>query len=503
MMKRWLRNNISILVFAALLMSVATGCNTGKVSTSSGSDDKSTKIKIDVMRNCGVNPPSGDADIIKSALDKALNIDIVMESGSADYQNQLNVRLAGGNAPDIFQETSRQILVDNANKGILLDLTPYLSKFGDWKSMVGEKNVSKGYVNKKLYALPNKTDTPYTSLWIRKDWLDNLHLSVPTTTDELVAVAKKFTFNDPDGNGKNDTYGFGGAGVGVFSDIFGSFGLPLPGSTFIKNGKVTNALFDSSMKDALSYVKNIVSAGVADPEIASTGDPNNQKLIQGKYGITVTGWNVVGKEPYASQIKQVNPKAQWIQVTPPKGSSGTANTAQVDINNAGYLFAVSASIAKDTAKVSRIIDLFNYVSAGDGLKLVEYGVQGRDYNITDGNVVGTDKLFSEGGWFWVYQLAGRNEKEYLKVKFPQQSSQIDFAVNLPRITVYDSILDQPDGYNHTDADTYISESVIKFLYNKEPLDNYPSFLNTLQSQFNYKVFMTSSEKQLKDAGYVK
>ena len=46
-------------------------------------------------------------------------------------------------------------------------------------------------------------------LLIRKDWLDNLGLEVPTTLDELFDVMYAFTYNDPDGNGKNDTWGYG------------------------------------------------------------------------------------------------------------------------------------------------------------------------------------------------------------------------------------------------------------------------------------------------------
>ena len=46
-------------------------------------------------------------------------------------------------------------------------------------------------------------------LLVRKDWLDKLGLAAPTTLDELYDVLYAFTYNDPDGNGKNDTYGLG------------------------------------------------------------------------------------------------------------------------------------------------------------------------------------------------------------------------------------------------------------------------------------------------------
>lgn len=38
-------------------------------------------------------------------------------------------------------------------------------------------------------------------MFIRQDWLDNLNLEIPTTMEELKAVAKAFTEQDPDGNG--------------------------------------------------------------------------------------------------------------------------------------------------------------------------------------------------------------------------------------------------------------------------------------------------------------
>lgn len=53
---------------------------------------------------------------------------------------------------------------------------------------------------------------------IRQDWLENLGLEMPTSLDELYDVLYAFTYNDPDGNGVDDTYGItsagGGKGVG-------------------------------------------------------------------------------------------------------------------------------------------------------------------------------------------------------------------------------------------------------------------------------------------------
>ena len=62
-----------------------------------------------------------------------------------------------------------------------------------------------------FYGLPqlSAADGTCDLLWIRTDWLDNLGLKAPTTMDELLEVARAFRYDDPDGNGQDDTWGIG------------------------------------------------------------------------------------------------------------------------------------------------------------------------------------------------------------------------------------------------------------------------------------------------------
>ncbi len=68
---------------------------------------------------------------------------------------------------------------------------------------------------------------------IRKDWLAKLGLKEPKTVEDLYTVAKAFTEQDPDGNGKKDTYGLiipkwpGGYGSASPYDVIETwFGAP-------------------------------------------------------------------------------------------------------------------------------------------------------------------------------------------------------------------------------------------------------------------------------------
>jgi putative aldouronate transport system substrate-binding protein len=156
------------------------------------------------------------------------------------------------------------------------------------------------------------------------------------------------------------------------------------------------------------------------------------------------------------------------------------------------------------SRISLCRSLTAYVSHGDGLTLVEYGLKDRDYTQdSSGKISLTETMSKEGNYFYLYQLAGRNEEDYFKVKFAKQATYIDFEQKVPRLTIYSSLISTPDGYTASDADTYINEEMVKFIYGQESIDNYSKFISTLESQFSYKTYTSSVDKQLKDLGIVK
>lgn len=68
-----------------------------------------------------------------------------------------------------------------------------------------------GMIGDKLYALPDAASAiggaPSTLIWIRADWLKKLGLQEPKSLEDVFAIARAFTKNDPDGNNKADTTG--------------------------------------------------------------------------------------------------------------------------------------------------------------------------------------------------------------------------------------------------------------------------------------------------------
>ena len=87
----------------------------------------------------------------------------------------------------------------------------------------------------------------YTLLNVRQDWLDKLGLTVPKTVDDVYKVAYAFTYNDPDGNGKNDTIGYSGKAPYGFEPIANAYDTALGNYIIVRDGKVTNTLSQPHM----------------------------------------------------------------------------------------------------------------------------------------------------------------------------------------------------------------------------------------------------------------
>ncbi|WP_223069783.1 extracellular solute-binding protein [Paenibacillus caui] len=499
------------LLLVTLLVSLLGGCGGGGKSTEGNGQEASASagpIKLEVSQiSWGTNLPADD--FIKQKLDSELGISLTqtLVGDQADYENKINVRAASNNLPDLFMVTGKPHLQKLAESGSLLDLTSYLNKMPDYTKYAGDDVLKKGIVSDKQYALPKAGQSVAYTYWIRKDWLDNLKLAPPATVDELLSAAKAFTENDPDQNGKNDTFGLTGNNFQTFDPIFGAYGVTniYDGSQLsLKDGKVVVSLYEPKMKDALAAIKKFVDAGVVDPEVVSNkGTMAKDKAFQGKVGIINIDWAQMVKDDQVAVWKGANPKAEWIQLAPPKGPDGTQNANSINIGASGGLWAIPKRLEKEPAKLNKILELINYTATPEGGRLVQFGLQDVHHTLDGDQVTITDKGKAEGGYTWLYQFAGRQETEYLKTKFTAQAKSIEFEAGLPRIETLDGFVQSPQGYNAADAGRFIEEEMIKFVYGKNSLDKYDQFISMLESTFNYKNYVDSAVEQLNKLGYGK
>ncbi|AIQ57829.1 extracellular solute-binding protein [Paenibacillus borealis] len=220
---------------------------------------------------------------------------------------KMNMLFAAGEGPDVvanYEDVGPFIA-----KGQALEITEdLLAKMPNYKKILDENPALQKLTttNGKIYTVGTISPvSPNHTAVIRADWLEKLNLSVPKTPEELLAVAKAFTEQDPDGNGKNDTYG-----TTMNSDsrrvLAHMFGFGNPESYAIEDGKLTN-VWDRK-QDWITFAKQIVDAKTVDPDfLLDKGDKALTDFTNGKVGIFLTGKLSQLNSPTFVNFKQNNP----------------------------------------------------------------------------------------------------------------------------------------------------------------------------------------------------
>lgn len=419
-----------------------------------------------------------------------------------DYYTALNVRIAGGDCPDLFQSNSAHMRIF-AKNGDILDLTPYRDKeLKNLMAWIGNTDTHPFMVGDELYALPKAyvNAMTYSLINVRKDWLDRLGLSIPKTVDDLYDVAYAFTYNDPDGNGKNDTIGFSGKAPYGFETIVNAYDTALGNYVIIRDGMVTNTLLQPHMKDALSMCKKFVDAGVIDPDIW-TVNPRD-KAIGGQLGMLTLEWSVMYKASYVKQIKSVNPNADWTYFGPLASEVGAQPALEpIDVTSSNNFLCVKSDISPE--KLAAVFKLADYLVTDKGSMLVDFGKEGVHWEYgADGKPQMTKKA-AEANYVATYQLFGREDKSYLNVKFKEAKDQILYAQQMPHIITYNSLVQEPEDFYLTDCNNYVSSQLIAFIYGQRPISEYDDFLKELETTYGFSKYMQACENQLRAAGYVK
>jgi multiple sugar transport system substrate-binding protein len=173
----------------------------------------------------------------------------------------------------------------------------------------------------KYHGVPWSTQAMVTL--IRKDWREKLGKPVPKTWEDLADLAKAFTTQDPDGNGKADTYGMlapattdrGYTLWWASSYIWQGGGDVL---TDAGNGKFTVSVDSDETVKAVNWVRGqFCDNKVMNPNALTLGTADAHPLFEtGKAGIYLTG-------PYLfNRFDKAPGKDKYEVIASPKGPKG-------------------------------------------------------------------------------------------------------------------------------------------------------------------------------------
>lgn len=248
-----------------------------------------------------LNDDTVDDNLIIREYKEILNIDVknawVVKGTGEQYEQKMNVVIASNDLPDLMYVNAQQ-LKQLVEADLVQDLGPLLEKYGspyakDVMTQDGGNALKSATFGGKLLAIPqtgsNIDSTPI--LWVREDWRQKLNLPEPKTFDDFLKLAEAFSKQDPDDNGKQDTYGFGVSkelwggmpGLEGFFNMYGAFP-----SIWVKgdDGALTYGSIQPEVKDALGKLAELYKDGQIDPEFASKdGGKIAEAATSGKLGM--------------------------------------------------------------------------------------------------------------------------------------------------------------------------------------------------------------------------
>lgn len=237
-------------------------------------------------------------------------------------EQKTNLMIASGDIPDFFIATPTQ-LVQLQRADMIEPLSDIYARFATpaVKALVeqaGPEVLEAAKINGKLMGLPftgvAKESVPV--LWVREDWRRKLDLREPRTMDDLLAIAEAFAFRDPDGNGKNDTFGLGldkmlNLAVGFFNGYHAYKGIWIRD----EEGKLANGSIQPEMKKALAKLQDMYRSGQIDPDF---GIREVSKVYQtigdGKLGMVFANIS-------ASSLYLQSPDSRWFAYAAPSSDT--------------------------------------------------------------------------------------------------------------------------------------------------------------------------------------
>ncbi|SFI76555.1 putative aldouronate transport system substrate-binding protein [Paenibacillus sp. UNC496MF] len=280
-------------------------------------------------------------------------------------EQKMNVSIASGDLPEVIPVNAKQ-LQQLQDAGELEDLTAVYDKYAspflkEILNQDGPAALSSATFGGKLMAIPNTGSSMdgAAMIWIRTDWLQKLGLEPPKTMADVLKISDAFTNQDPDGDGKKNTYG-----IAMNKDLYGGFaditgllnGFHAYPKQWIKDasGNLVYGSVQPEMKQALGALQELYKKGQIDKEFGvKDGGKEAELTTSGKIGMEFGQmWNPLF--PLVDNKKN-DPNAQW-QSFPLVSNDDQPVTPQVGFSTGQY-FAVKKG-AEHPEAVVKAMNLF-------------------------------------------------------------------------------------------------------------------------------------------------
>ena len=446
----------------------------------------------------------GDTEFGK-ALQEQTGVDIEFQHPAAGQEKeQFNLIIADGNLPDLMEYNWVKGYPGGPEKairdGVIIPLNDVIDQYcPNLKAYLAEhpevdKMIKTDDGNYFAFPFIRGEEKLRVTVggFIRKDWLDELGLEVPTTVDEWHTALTAFK----EKKGAEAPFCFDWANFKDKNIISYAYDA-MYGYYVGDDGKVHYGPMEDNFKEYLTTMNQWYTEGLLDKDMASlNGDQVTSKMTTDKAGASI-GWAASRMQVFMTTAQAKNPDYLLVPTTVPSLEKGKpAKMGYIENAFPDVSVAITTS-CKNVELAARLLD-YGYGEAGHNL--YNFGVEGVSYEMKDGVPTYTDTVLNNpDGWPLAQSLAKHIRANY-NGPFVQDGNYIEQYLQLPTVkecpttwlveTASDYILPNVTPLQeeskelatlNNEITTYVDEMVLKFIFGTESLDNWDTFVNTIKN----------------------
>lgn len=332
---------------------------------------------------------------------------------------------------------------------------------------------------------------PWSGLWVRQDWLEELDLDMPETIDDWDVMLK--AMKDAKGVaplGLNIKDHFGVATNYMFAGSYDT------GYEWInKDGKAAYGPIEPGFKDFLAKMNEWYKDGLIDPDFSTRdADSYNANIANGEIGAAGLAYGEMNQVKMTGQSQDSN--FVWKPVLQPTSYEGQEIRLRQDNSTVrgDREYFTTLLIDDDLAEIA--VQWKDYWYSQDGGDLASYGPEDVSYEWKDDGDV--EWIYprldnDEGLDFWtIYPLFKLHNWGYLRNSLAYEYEPEVFEC-IDLWATQDASWVMPDNISQTseesrelanimaEIDTYRDEMTLKFITGQEPLSKFDDFVSTVKS----------------------
>lgn len=353
-----------------------------------------------------------------------IDLEVVGQQNPGDQAEKPRLMLAAGEQLDFFNvEHWTQFKKDD----VILPLNELLDQYGqDLKAnALPESWPLRTTADGNIWAVPYEQNPVSNSVLMRKDWLDELGLQVPTTIEEFETVIQAFK------DKKNDE-GYVAIGQGGLENAFGASFYEAGNSNFLDtDGKIKPYFLDPNFKDFLAKMNEWYKKGYLHKEVATMPSSQAREAFYSGRSCCTLNW-LTSLQYNIDAGKIHDPNYNLVGVPPLKGTAAGAYKSDLP-------YDWGTVISKTSKHPVEAMKLINWMSGTEeGFLLTTYGVEDEQWKWKDKEngvieLIPGKEIEGAGGETnyttgWLVKLAGKfamNEVDAPFMKWLNDKSQVN------------------------------------------------------------------------------